>query len=124
MQQYKYRTLYLAPIPFLFLILAVAGCGSAGSASSASSPGSASNAHSVTLSWGPSASPVIGYNIYRGSQSGGPYARVNSSPQQSVSYSDNAVQPGSTYFYVVTAVDTSSQESAYSNEASATIPSP
>lgn len=50
--------------------------------------------------------------------------QVNSSPQQGDSYSDNTVQSGSTYFYVVTAVDVSALESAYSNEAIATVPAP
>ena len=34
------------------------------------------------------------------------------------------VQSGQTYYYVVTAVDSSNVESTYSNQASATIPTP
>ncbi|HSM87416.1 MAG TPA: choice-of-anchor D domain-containing protein [Candidatus Limnocylindrales bacterium] len=81
-------------------------------------------AHNVTLSWNPSTSTVAGYNVYRGSQSGGPYTLINPSLDASTSYSDTNVQSGLTYFYVVTAVDASSQESAYSNESMAVIPTP
>lgn len=82
------------------------------------------SAHSVSLSWNASASAVVGYNIYRASQSGGPYIQVNTSLQPSTTYSDNNVQSGATYFYVVTAVDGSSQESGFSNESQAVIPTP
>jgi fibronectin type 3 domain-containing protein len=37
---------------------------------------------------------------------------------------DNTVQAGQTYYYVVTAVDASGNESVFSNEISATIPTP
>jgi fibronectin type 3 domain-containing protein len=80
--------------------------------------------HSVSLSWDPSTSTVVGYNVYRGTQTGGPYARVNGSVQAGTAYSDNNVQSGTTYFYVVTAVDASSQESGFSNETMALIPAP
>ncbi len=78
--------------------------------------------HSVSLTWNPSTSTVVGYNLYRGTQSGGPYSRMNSSLLSATSYDDSGVQSGATYFYVSTAVDASNNESAYSNEASAIIP--
>lgn len=80
--------------------------------------------HSASLSWTPSTSTVAGYNVYRGTQSGGPYTRINTSLLPGTSYSDNSVQSGLVYFYVVTAVDANSQESSYSNEATAVIPTP
>ncbi len=80
--------------------------------------------HDVALTWSPSDSTVVGYNVYRGTQAGGPYSKLNSSLLAGTSYSDQTVQAGSTYYYVSTAVDSSSQESAFSNEASATVPSP
>ena len=52
------------------------------------------------------ASPVVEYNVYRGTQSGGPYQRLNLSPQPDNSYTDGTVQSGLTYFYVATAVGT------------------
>jgi hypothetical protein len=77
-------------------------------------------AHSVDLAWDASNSQVVGYYVYRGSS--GNYSRLNSSPQASTSYTDSTVQAGSTYFYVTTAVNANGEESAYSNQATATIP--
>jgi hypothetical protein len=79
-------------------------------------------AHVASLAWDASSSVVAGYNAFRGTQSGGPYAQLNSSVISSTSYSDATVASGQTYFYVVTAVDSSGAESDYSNEVSATIP--
>src|SRR5216683_5436650 len=81
-------------------------------------------AHSAALSWTASTSVVTGYNIYRGTVSGGPYAKLNSSLIALTTYTDSTVQSGQTYFYIVTAVDASNVESAYSNEISAIIPFP
>ena len=78
--------------------------------------------HSVDLSWNASTSQVSGYNIYRGSQSGGPYTKLNSTLISALTFTDTTVQSGTTYFYVSTAVDANSVESAYSNEATAVIP--
>jgi hypothetical protein len=55
---------------------------------------------------------------------GGPYTLITSSPLAGITFTDTTVQAGLTYFYVVTAVDASGNESAYSNEASATVPIP
>jgi fibronectin type 3 domain-containing protein len=77
---------------------------------------------SVALSWSPSTSTVTGYNVYRGTQSGGPYSKLNSSLLSSTSYTDSSVQSASTYYYVATAVNSSNVESAYSNQATAAIP--
>ena len=84
----------------------------------------ANTTHSVSLSWTASASTVTGYNVYRGTTSGGPYTQLNSSLVTATSYTDSSVLPGMTYFYVATAVGTSNEDSAYSNQASATVPSP
>ena len=78
--------------------------------------------HSVALSWDPSTSLVIGYNVYRGTVSGGPYTRLNSSVDASTVYTDSSVQSGLTYYYVTTAVDSNNVESAYSNQATSVIP--
>jgi len=78
--------------------------------------------HSVALTWNPSTSSVSGYNVYRSTVSGGSYTRVNSSLVAVLSYSDANVQTGSTYYYVMTSVDASGNESVYSNQVSATIP--
>src|SRR5437660_2582937 len=54
--------------------------------------GTAGTQHSVSLSWNASTSLVIGYNVYRGSQSGGPYAKINSVLDTSTNYLDMSVQ--------------------------------
>jgi hypothetical protein len=77
--------------------------------------------HSVALSWNPSSSQVVGYNVYRRA-SGGSYAKINPSVSATTSYTDTSVQSGTTYDYVTTAIDSSNVESAYSNQATATIP--
>ena len=81
--------------------------------------------HSVTLSWEASeSSDVVGYNVYRATKSGGPYSRINTAVNSSTTDTDDSVSPGQTYYYVVTGVSSDSQETGYSNEASAKIPSP
>src|SRR5712691_9118360 len=86
-------------------------------------PECASAQHSVSLYWTVSVSPnVIGYRVYRGTTSGGPYALLNSSPVVGTTFTDSAVQASRVYYYVATAVDVNSHESAYSSEAQAVIP--
>jgi fibronectin type 3 domain-containing protein len=87
-----------------------------------SGTGVAPTQHSVSLSWDASTSTVSGYNIYRSTVSGSGYAKVNSSLDGSLSFTDSSVQSGQTYYYVTTAVDSSGDESAYSNEVQANIP--
>jgi len=87
--------------------------------------GTAPLPHSVDLSWSASSgSGVVGYNIYRGTKTGGPYNKVNSSLNTDTTFTDSSVTAGATYFYVVTAVDGAGTESPFSNEAKAVIPTP
>ena len=80
-------------------------------------------AHSVDLSWTPSTSSVTGYNVYSSRVSGGPYAKLNSTPMATTNFTDVTVQPGLTYYYVTTAVASAGgTESKFSPEASAIIP--
>jgi fibronectin type 3 domain-containing protein len=62
--------------------------------------------------------------VYRGSTSGGPYARINPVLGTGTNYLDYSVQGGKTYYYVSTAVGTSGVESGYSTQIRAIIPSP
>jgi hypothetical protein len=78
--------------------------------------------HSVTFSWIPSTSSVIGYNAYSSKTSGGPYTKLTSAPVSTTTYTDSTVQSGQTYYYVVTSVNSSNVESDYSGQATATIP--
>jgi hypothetical protein len=84
--------------------------------------GASAPVYSVSLSWDPSTSPVVGYNVYRGTTSGGPYTKINSSVDASTVYTDNFVQDGQTYYYVTTAVAGDGSESSYSNQSQAVIP--
>jgi Abnormal spindle-like microcephaly-assoc'd, ASPM-SPD-2-Hydin len=79
---------------------------------------------SVLLSWVAStSSDVTGYYAYRSTTPGSGYVKLNpSSPVAGEQYTDTTVQAGQTYYYVVTAVDSSDVESAYSTAATAVIP--
>jgi fibronectin type 3 domain-containing protein len=80
--------------------------------------------YEVDLSWNApssSADPVAGYNVYR-SADGGSFTRMNSSPDDQVSYSDTAVQSGATYIYQVTSVDANGVESSPSNQFTLSLP--
>jgi len=73
----------------------------------------------VSLDWNNnSEGDLAGYNVYRSTPSGGDYSKLNSSLVSSSDYIDNTVTNGIPYYYVVTAVDTASNESGYSSEAS------
>ena len=81
-----------------------------------------SSGHSVSLNWQPSPTPAVtGYNLYRGTTSGGPYAKITTLPVTGLSLNDLAVAAGQEYCYVATAVDAAG-ESVYSNQACATVP--
>ena len=73
----------------------------------------------VTLDWADNGeADIAGYTVYRVQTSGGPYherATVTAS-----TYSDHEVANGTTYYYVVTAVDTNANESELSAEVQAT----
>jgi len=98
--------------------------GSLSAGASLSGTGMAAPQHSVALNWQASNSPVVGYNVYRGGKSGGPYSKLSGSADAATAYTDSAVQGGSTYYYVVTSVDGSGNESVFSNQVQASIPTP
>ena len=89
-----------------------------------SGTGVASTQHSVSLSWTDSGSGIVGYNVYRSSISGGPYAKINSALDSTTTYTDTSVLAGKTYYYVTTSVNGSGMQSGYSNQARAVVPSP
>jgi len=104
--------------------LLLAGCGGS-SSSSSPGPGPGPLVHSVTLNWdASSSSTVVGYNVFRSTQSGGPYAVLNTGLVSGLTYTDQTVQSGKTYYYNLTAVDGNGVESQFAGEVSATIPSP
>lgn len=91
--------------------------------------GTAAPTHTVNLSWNASSSSnVSGYNIYRAvyaTSSCGSFAKINSTLNTGTLYTDSAVTDGTSYCYATTAVNTSNEESGYSNIVSAVqIPAP
>jgi hypothetical protein len=80
--------------------------------------------HSATLTLAPNSSNVVGYNVYRSWTSNGPYTKLNSPLVTSTTYTDSTVLASQTYYYVGTSVDSAGNETAYSNQVSATIPTP
>jgi hypothetical protein len=65
---------------------------------------------------------LAGYNIYRSIISGSGYGKLNGLLVSDSNYTDTDVSTGTTYYYVVTAVNTGSNESGYSGEVTA-VPS-
>jgi len=78
----------------------------------------------VILSWGASpSSGVVGYNVFRGTSSGGESSTpLNSTPINGTSFVDTKVTAGMTYYYVVTSVGSNGVQSAPSNETEAVMP--
>ncbi|MGB8323217.1 MAG: choice-of-anchor D domain-containing protein [Candidatus Acidiferrum sp.] len=87
-----------------------------------SGTGVATTAHTVALTWNASTSSVSGYNVYRSTTSGSGYILVNGGLVGGLAFTDTSVRSGTTYYYVTTAVDSSGDESSYSNEAQAIVP--
>lgn len=76
---------------------------------------------SLTLAWDPSADPsVVGYRLYEGAES-----QVYTNVQDIGSLTAVTVQsliPGTTYYFAVTAYDSTGLESGFSGEISYTMP--
>ncbi len=88
-------------------------------------PLSGGGSHDIVLSWTASASAdIVGYDIYRGTTSGGESpSPLNSSPVTGTSYTDASVTTGDEYYYIVTSVTSDgSTQSVPSPETSATVP--
>ena len=80
-----------------------------------------SNAHSaqVTLAWNPNTEPTLaGYKVYYGTASGSYQTHLDVG--LNATYTVTNLQDGGTYYFAVTAYDSSANESGYSNEVSYT----
>jgi concanavalin A-like lectin/glucanase superfamily protein/fibronectin type III domain protein/NHL repeat-containing protein len=76
---------------------------------------------SVSLDWADNAEGDLeGYDVYRSTTAGGGYSKVNGPRLSASAYTDSGVTNGTTYYYVVRAVDRSGNPSGDSNEAQAT----
>jgi hypothetical protein len=83
--------------------------------------------HSGTVMWQagtPGANPISGYNVFRSLMGGGPYSQVNSVLVPGLTYLDPGLASGTTYYYVITTVDSEGNQSSDSPQATAVIPSP
>jgi hypothetical protein len=69
-------------------------------------------------------SDLAGYSVYRSTTAGGGYVKQNSSLLTASDYTDVNISAGTTYYYVVKAVDTGGLESVYSTEVSASSVNP
>ncbi|XOV80711.1 MAG: endonuclease [Aestuariibacter sp.] len=75
----------------------------------------------VELAWTANQeSDLAGYNVYRSDSLNGTYTKLNSGLINTSAYTDESVTASTTYFYKVSAVDTSSNESTLSAAQSAT----
>lgn len=81
-------------------------------------------AHWVDLSWteAQSSIPAVGFNCYRSTTAQGPWMQINAVPVAVMTFRDNNVTSGSTYWYYVTAISSSGAESPPSNIASGKVP--
>ncbi len=75
-------------------------------------------ASGLRLTWAANTeTDFAGYNVYRSTVSGGPYTKINAAPLTTTTY-DDAPSGTGPWYYVVTAVDTSNNESPHSTEVS------
>ena len=110
------------------MLAACGGGGDGGTNSTNASPSAPSTnqptsqpASSVTLDWNPNTEPdLAGYKIYVATSSGAYGAAIATEPATATSHVVTGLQPGVTYFFVITAFDTAGNESARSDEVSAT----
>jgi large repetitive protein len=80
------------------------------------------NQSSIQLDWSDNPNPAFnetGFEIYRGTASGGPYTLIAITAANVLTYLDNNLPSNTTYFYLVRAVNNTAAAPANSNEANA-----
>jgi hypothetical protein len=88
-------------------------------------PAAGGTAAYLDLSWSISAATdIAGYNVYRSEEASGRGTRVNSELLLTPAFRDMNAVPGRIYFYTVTAIDRSGNESPASPPAAGSIPAP
>jgi hypothetical protein len=107
------------------LLLGACGGGGGGGDSAPANPAGASGAGggaTAILEWNPNAEgDLAGYRIYRSTAAGSYGAPIASVPTGTTSYAAGGLQTGITYYFVVTAYDTSGNESPFSTEVSKVV---
>ena len=106
----------------IVLLLCVLGVDATSGKSAAPPFWQETKGHTVTLTWKASKSAVRGYNVYRATSSGGPYTKINSELVRELTYKDQNVQSGRTYYYITRSVDADGRESVNSSEIAVTVP--
>lgn len=115
----RFKGLEVCGVVALAVTLLSTGCGMGGGSHTTNRSFTTATPHTVELTWN-TTSTGISYKIYRGTVNGGPYTPLASSTQNH--YTDSNLTNGTTYYYVVTAIDDTGSESAFSAQASAPIP--
>jgi hypothetical protein len=78
---------------------------------------------SATLTWNPNTEPdLASYRVYRSTNQGVYGAAIATVPAGTVSYTATGLPVGQTYYFTITAVDSSDNESPFSNEVNKSIP--
>jgi fibronectin type 3 domain-containing protein len=104
----------------LLAAFALIGCGNA---PSQNPPNVQVTSHSVTLSWAADASVVSGYAVYRSTgDPTGPFYPLAITLPGATQYVDTTVTAGETYYYTVTAFDTSNLQSLPTLAVTAAVP--
>lgn len=86
-----------------------------------SSTGHTPTSETAILSWDANSEPDLqGYKIYLATTSGGYGASIATLPMDITSYTVTGLETGTTYFFSVTAYNSSGAESSFSNEVSKT----
>ena len=99
----------------IHVALMLGACGSGGG--DGSMPGNV-----ATLSWDPnSEANLAGYKLYLTTQSGRYGSSFAAVPASVTTYQVPGLQPGTVYFFAITAYDTSGRESIPSNEVSIVV---
>lgn len=112
------RTLFVAALAAAVPIC-LAACGGGGSGGNASPPPASSG--SAVLEWDPVvATDLAGYRIHYGTTTGSYPSSADAGTSTTITL--NGLTSGRRYYFVVTAVDSSGQESSYSNEVFKDIP--
>lgn len=103
----------------------LAGCtgGGGGDDSAPSAAPAPAATATLTFQWDPVAvSDLAGYKIYRSTTAGTYGSPIAVLPASTTTYQMTNLTKGVTYYFAVSAYDTSGNESSFSNEQSRTIP--